>query len=146
MIKKYVLLIFVLMMLLFVTGCFLDIKEDVDYPAGLFKQTHEKIRTIHAKDPGRKGPVSNLNLLVYIGEERKSVHLSVPITSVKDAAKGISNLENLDEKGEIGKFTKKIGGIKPDKLEILDRLGPGLVMQVEVEEGKDKVYALIWLD
>ena len=44
------------------------------------------------------------------------------------------------------KYTKKIGGIKLKNMDFLDRLGPGLLLETEVEEDNDKVHALIWLD
>jgi hypothetical protein len=142
MIKKYVLLVFILMVVLLLTGCLIDIKSDVDYPAGLFKQTLKKIEALHAKDPGRKGNVSNLNILVYDGDDRQLIKLSFPITTVSETLKEI-DFEN-DE--SMKKYSKKIGGIKLKNMDFLDRMGPGLLLETEVEEENHKVHALIWLD
>jgi len=142
MIKKYVLLVFVLMIVLLFTGCLIDIKSDVDYPAGLFKQTLKKIETLQAKDPGRKGTVSNLNILVYDGNDRQLITLSLPITAASETLKGI-DFEN-DE--SMKKYSKKIGGIKLKNMDFLDRMGPGLLLETEVDDDNDKVHALIWLD
>jgi major membrane immunogen (membrane-anchored lipoprotein) len=142
MIKKYVLLVFILMLVLLFTGCLIDIKSDVDYPAGLFKQTLKKIESLHAKDPGRKGTVSNLNILVYDGDDRQLIKLSFPITTASETLKGI-DFEN-DE--SMKKYTRKIGGIKLKNMDFLDRMGPGLLLETEVEEENHKVHALIWLD
>jgi hypothetical protein len=142
MIKKYVLLVFILMMVLLLTGCLIDIKSDVDYSAGLFKQTLKKIEAIHAKDPGRKGTVSNLNILVYVGDDRQLIMLSLPITAASETLKGI----DFENEKSIKKYTKKIGGIKLKNMDFLDRMGPGLLLETEVNEDNDKVHALIWLD
>ncbi|UCH94369.1 MAG: hypothetical protein JSV88_29435 [Candidatus Aminicenantes bacterium] len=141
MIKKIVLLVFVLLVFVFFIGCHLDIKSDVDYPADLFKQTLKKIETIHAKDPGRKGPVTNLNILVYEGEDRQLISFSVPTATAKEVIKGVDL-----GKEEIKKYTKKIGDFELEKLGLLDRMGPGLILEAEVDEGNDMVHALIWLD
>jgi len=142
MIKKYVLVVFIVMMVLVLTGCLIDIDSDVDYPAGLFKQTLKKIEILHTKDPGRRGTVSNLNILVYDGSDRKLVKLSLPITAVSETLKGI-DFENDDS---MKKYSKKIGGIKVKNMDFLDRMGPGLLLETEVEEENHKVHALIWLD
>jgi hypothetical protein len=142
MIKKYVLLVFVLMIVLLFTGCLIDIKSDVDYPAGLFKQTLKKIETLHANNPGRKGTVSNLNILVYDGDDRQLITLSLPITAASETLKGI-DFENHES---MKKYSKKIGGIKLKNMDFLDRMGPGLLLETEVEEDNHKVHALIWLD
>jgi hypothetical protein len=144
--KKYGLVVFVLFMFVFLTGCHVDIKNDTDYPADLFKQTLGKIQAIQAKDPGRKGPVANLNLLVYAGDDRELISLSVPITTAKEVLKGVSNLENLGQGEKLEKYTKQLGGLKLEKLGFLDRMGPGLLLEAEVNEKNDFVHVLIWLD
>ena len=135
-------MIILLMMALLLTGCLIDIKSDMDYPAGLFKQTLKKIETLHAKDPARKGTVSNLNILVYDGDDRQLITLSFPITTASETLKGI-DFEN-DE--SMKKYSKKIGGIKLKNMDFLDRMGPGLLLETEVEEDNHKVHVLIWLD
>lgn len=40
----------------------------------------------------------------------------------------------------------KIGGIKLKNMDFLDRMGPGLLLETEVDEDNHKVHALIWLD
>jgi hypothetical protein len=129
-------------MALLFTGCLIDIKSDVDYPAGLFKQTLKKIETLHAKDPGRKGTVSNLNILVYDGDDRQLITLSFPITTASETLKEI----DFENDKEMKKYTKKIGCIKFKNMDFLDRMGPGLLLETEVEEDNEKVHALIWLD
>ena len=75
-----VLLLFVLLVMIFFSGCFnLVIQQDVDYPEERIRQTLKKIDRIHARHPGRKGKVTNMNFLVYNGDERLLVSFSVPI-------------------------------------------------------------------
>ncbi len=144
MIKKIILLLVVFFALLFFVGCHLDIKSNVDYPAGVFQETLKKIDKIHAQDPGRKGKVTNLNFLVYEGKDRKLISLSIPIEITKMAIKE----SDFGENGELKKYSEKIKDVDIDfdKLKDLDRLGPGLLVEVEVEEDKGKVHVLIWLD
>ena len=151
MIKKYLVLIIVLVMMAALMGCHLDIKNDVEYPADLFKQTLQKIDTLQVKGPGMKGGAKNLNFLVYDGDDRELITLSLPITAAKETAKWAINMDNHDKdnqlKGEkLEKLTQKLGDIKLDKLDILDRMGPGLLAEIEVNEPKDRTHVLIWLD
>jgi hypothetical protein len=146
MTKRYGYTILALLIIIFLSGCHLDIQEDVDYPADLFRQTMKKIQTLQAKDPGRKGLVSNLNILVYVSDDRELISLSFPTAAAKEALKNVSSLENLDQGEKLGKYVKKLDNVKWEKLELLDRLGPGLLVEVEVDEEKDYIHALIWLD
>jgi hypothetical protein len=141
-IKKIALLVAVLLAMLLLSGCFgLDIRSDVDYPAGLFKKTMGKIEQIHAKDPKRKGTVSSLNLLVYLGEDRRLVSLSIP----KAMTKVISEWEEeLGNDRNFKKYSKDVD-FDLEKLEDLDALGPGLLIEIEIED-KEKLHALIWLE
>lgn len=123
-------------------GCFnLDIREDVDFPGDLFKETMTKINSIHARYPDRKGPVNNLNFLIYNGEDRQLIRFSVP----KALMQTISHYAKDELKNE--KMMKKYGGAAHsfdlEKLD-MDALGPGLLIEIEVAE--DNVHVLIWLD
>ncbi|MCP5047313.1 MAG: hypothetical protein GY940_09095 [bacterium] len=140
--KKIVLITLAAFAMLSLTGCFgLNIKSDVDYPTGLFKEKMDKITRIHAKDPGRKGAVSTFNMLVYIQDERKLISMSVP----KALANAISGLdEDIRKEKDIKKYA---GDFDLDKLKNLDRFGPGLLAEIEVDDGgNDKVHVLIWLE
>ena len=141
-IKHLVILILVVLAFMATTGCFnLDIRHDVDYPAGKFKATMAKIQAIHAKDPTRNGVVNNLNILVYIGKERKMISLAVP----KALIQATSHMKDEIMKNEdVDKYAKNIDGFDLDKLNDLDSIGPGLIIESKVTEGN--IHALIWLD
>ena len=140
MLKKMILLLFVLFMFLIHNGCMnLTIDMDVDFPAELFAATKKKIDIIHMKDPHRKGTVSNLNIWIYVGDERKLVSFSLPKETVQKALAGeFAGQKNVQD------ISKKVGQVEWKKLKNLDRFGPGLILEVEVEE--DDVHLLIWLD
>lgn len=141
MIKKMILIVFLLAALLFLTNCTnLLIETDVDYPSGRFEDAMKKIQTLHAKDPLRKGPVNQLNLLVYAGDERKLVQFSIK----KVVAKTALNEAGSIAADEIKKYTEKCKDVNLEKFKDLDRLGPGLLAEIKVDD--EKTHVLIWLD
>jgi len=146
MIKKYVVLIIVVIVVALFAGCHLDINNDVDYPADLFKQKLKKIDTLTAKATKMKGQVNNLNILVYDGEDRELIDFSVPFTAAKESAKWAMNVDNFDKKDKVKKISKKLGNIELDNLDFLEKLRPGLIAEIEVNEPKEKAHILIWLD
>jgi hypothetical protein len=147
MTKKTLLVLLTLAAMLMLGGCFnLDIREDVDYPAGLFKETMAKINRIHAKDPARKGTVSKLSFLVYNGDDRQLITFSIPkvlLQTITHWAKDDDMKKNMEKNGRIKKYGNMAKDFDLEKLD-LDRLGPGLLIEIEVAE--DKVHALIWLE
>lgn len=138
MIKRILLIVFMLIALFLLSGCFdFDIKTDVDYPEALFKKTLEKIEAIHAKDPDRKGKASNINFLVYSGDDRELIQFSVNLGLAKMCAK-----EELDTKKFSGKHIHL--NMKDININALDKVGPGLL--IEVEESEDNTHVVIWMD
>ena len=141
MIKKIVFLIFILIALLLLTGCMnLLIETDVDYPDGLFKKTMKKIEALHAKDPHRKGNISKLNVLIYDGEDRQLVRFSIKKGLAEIALKN----NDITDDDDIKKYSKKYAHLDLENIKDLDRLGPGLLMEIEVTE--ENTHVLIWLD
>ena len=130
-----------LIALLFLTGCMnLLIETDVDYPAGLFKKTIKKIEAIHAKDPHRKGNVSKLNFLVYDGDDRQLVRFSIKKGLAEMALKN----GDITDDDDINEYSKKYASLDLENIKDLDKLGPGLLMEIEVTE--ENTHVLIWLD
>ncbi len=141
MIKKIVLIVFMLIAILFLTGCMnLLIETDVEYPAGLFKETKKKIEAIHAKDPHRKGSVSKLNLLVYDGDDRQLVRFSIKKGLAEMALKN----GDIADDDDIKTYSQKYANLSLENIKNLDRLGPGLLVEIEVAE--ENTHVLIWLD
>jgi hypothetical protein len=116
------------------------IETDVDYPADLFKETKKKIEAIHAKDPHRKGSVSRLNLLVYDGDDRELVRFSIKKSLVEMALKN----GDITDDDDIKKYSQKYANLSLENIKNLDRLGPGLLVEIEVVE--ENTHVLIWLD
>jgi hypothetical protein len=135
------LIAFMLIALVFLNGCMnLRIESDIDYPAGLFKETKKKIETIQDNDPHRKGEVSKINILVYDGEDRDLVQVSFK----KNTAEKYLKEEGISSSSEGKKYSKKYANFDFEKIKDLDKIGPGLL--IEVEELKEKSHVIIWLD
>jgi len=118
----------------------LQIQLDVDYPVELFSHSMEKIKTIHIKDPYRRGEVAGINFLVYDGSERKLVSFFVPAGIAEltfEKAKSVNN-------SELKKYSAKYGNIDLNNLGDLNRIGPGLLLKVD--DLNENTHVLIWLD
>jgi len=140
MVKKFALILFVIIIMLFNNGCFnMTIQSDVDFPAGKFKSAWNKIEKLHAKPAHQRGKISQLNLMVYTGDERQFVSFSVP----RSLLETILEEGDISDRKDIKKYSGDIG-INWDAVKNLDKLKPGLLMEVEVSE--DDVHILIWLD
>lgn len=139
MIKRLVMIVIAMLAMLMLTGCFFEIKDDVDYPEGRFQRTLAKIERLQA----RGGEVDSIHILVYDGEERKLVALNLPASWAKDAMS--ESMDEMAKEKDLDKYTGA-AGFDLRKLKDLDRIGPGLLVEVEVEEEDGKVHVLIWLD
>lgn len=140
--KTFVLVMMIVMSFLIFNACTFDIKENITDPTPQFKDAMAKIKTIQAKDPMRKGKVNNLNLLVYVGEEKQLITLSIPV----DAAKTFMENPNInlgDEKKD-KTFSKAMKDVDLKNFKNLEKMGPGLITDIQVSD--DNVHVLGWLD
>lgn len=141
MIKKILLIVFMMIALLLLSGCMnLRIQDDIDYPEDLFKETKTKLAALQAKDPNRKGKVSRIHILVYDGEDRELVQLSLK----KGMAEKFLKSEGISGSTESDKYTKKYADFDLDNIKNFDRLGPGLL--VEVEDMEENSHIIVWLE
>lgn len=143
MIRKSVLLILIVLLAFIFSGCHIDVQKDVDYPKAKFKKTLKKINDLRLKNPHRKGSASNLNLLVYLEEDRQLISLSIPISESKDMKSMLSTCKDFVGEKDIEKYCKKMNNLK---LGNLDSMGPGLLTEVKSNEKNKIVHILIWLD
>ncbi len=139
MIKRLVMIVIAMWAMVMLTGCFFEIKDDVDYPEGRFKSTLAKIEKLQ----GKGGKVDSIHILVYDGEERKLVGLSLPAGMAKSAM--AEAMPEMAKEKNLDKYTNA-AGFDLRKLSDLDRIGPGLLVEVQVEEEKGMVHVLIWLE
>ncbi len=139
MLKKFMALMALLIILLLNSGCLdLHLEMDVDFPTKMFKEARAEISAIHQKDPMRKGPVSKINFMVYVGEERTLVRFALPKDKIP---KDLSEVSFLDKK-DIKELSEKCKDLtKPGNLE---KMGPGLLVEIDVADGN--VHLLAWLD
>lgn len=131
----------ILLLTVFLSGCMsIRVKDDIDYPVEVFEKAMKKIEKIQIKDPHRKGKVHRFNILVYDGGDREMVKLSVR----KWLAQLVLNEALDDELEDIGNHPKRYGNIVLKEIKNLNRLGPGLLL--EVEDKEEKTHVLMWLD
>lgn len=139
MIKQLVMILIAVLAVLLMTGCFFEIKDDVDYPVNRFKKTLARIEKLQT----RGGDVDSIHFLIYDASERRLVALNLPAGMAKSAL-----AEAMPEKArekDLEKYTDA-AGFDLSKLSDLDRIGPGLLVEVEIEEEDGKKHVLIWLD
>jgi len=86
MAKKVLFAVILIVVVLFGSGCFnVQIKEDVDFPAGLFAAAREKLAVMERHNPDRVGGIANMHVLVYDGQSRELVQAALPMWAVRMA-------------------------------------------------------------
>lgn len=141
MMKRLFVIVITLILLLLTTGCFdLQIKSDVDYPAGVFEKAWNQIESIHQAFPKRQGNVSKLCILVYEGDDRQLIRFSVPYSWMKW---GLEHADN-EHHSHANKHTEKYLDFDLESIKDLDRLGPGLL--VEVNDADSGTHVLVWME
>ncbi len=127
--RKSVLLLVSIMFLL--TSCNIVKVSTVDeFPAQKFEEAREHITHLSKKNI----KPHSLKLLVYDGDDRECVELSVPFWM---ARMGIDLSE--EDIGDI-----EIEGVDCDLEELIEKLPAGLL--VEVEDFEENSHVLIWLE
>jgi hypothetical protein len=120
----------VLVVGLFEAACLVDV-EKVSNPGPAFsKARHEAAQA--AKQGGR---AHSLNVLAYDPKDEELVRVSVPMWLVKKMDCDDSDLDFGDEKTR-QKLERHL------KLEEIQKAGPGLLVEVEEEDGEQ---VLVWL-
>ncbi len=137
--NKKLLVIILILIFFSLNGCFvLQIQENVEYPSRVFKQAWKEIREIQTKYPERNGRAHRMNIIVYDGESRDLVRISVPMWLVNLGLKtGLKYAEHGIEK------PSHYVDVDWEKLGHLSELGPGLL--VEVSDLEENTHVLIWL-
>lgn len=130
---KKIVYIFLLTVLL--SGCMsLRVRHNTSYPGQTFERTAKKIEAIHANDPQRKGKIHRLNLLVYDGQDRELVKLSIRKWLAKLILK-----EAIRDEVEDNTANAVLKDIKN-----LKQIGPGLL--IEIKEEEENLHLLMWFD
>jgi hypothetical protein len=129
------------MILLLLMGCMnMRLEVNIDYPRHIFKETTKKIDRLHKQDPTRIGKVSNFNLLLYDGSDRKLIGLTVPLIVVEKSLKDYDN----NEYQKYQRYSRKYLRIHVEEIQDLHQLGPGLLVEIELVH--NNTHILIWLD
>jgi len=140
MVKRILFMLVLLIVVLFGSGCFVSIKQDVDFPAGRFAAAREKISTSERHNPDRVGRVTKMQTLVYDGKSRELVQVAVPMWLVRMALKHEGESQPRQSQDVVGRYID----FDLDHLGNISRLGPGLL--VEVEDTEENTHVLIWLE
>ncbi|MGD9346638.1 MAG: hypothetical protein PVH84_12290 [Candidatus Aminicenantes bacterium] len=112
--------------------------RNVKNPDRYFASAYKRINHIHQKRPNREGRANSIRVLVYEASERQVVKVSAPFWLVNTCMDiGIKAADD-DEGFEFDdRYDFDWRDIKD-----LEKLGPGLLVEIEDEESK----VLIWLD
>lgn len=146
-IKKSLISLALLGMALFSVGCF-EVKDDVDYPQAQFNEVLLKCAAFNAVPVSQRAQATNLHILIYVGEDRKLISLNLPVSSLESMVnlaenEGVRQGLEKDLKDDL-KALEKIN--LPKLKDQVLALGPGLLLEVQVEENNQKIHILIWMD
>lgn len=128
----YIVLITVLL-----SGCIsLRVRDDIDYPEHTFERIAQKIEAIHAKDPQRKGKIHKLNLMIYDGEDREYVKMSIRKWLANLIFKKAIPIHECEDDDVANNILKDIRNLK--------QIGPGLL--IELKDKRENTHLLMWID
>jgi hypothetical protein len=118
----------------------LHIREGIRNADPYFDRARSEIQRIQAKDPGRHGAVHRLCVLVHDRQSNDLVEVSTPLWLAEAClGVGLSAAEHDRESG-LQDFSERYG-LDLRSLKDLDRLGPGLLIEIEDEDSR----VLVWL-
>ncbi len=141
MAKKVLFAVILIVVVLFGSGCFnVQIKEDVDFPAGLFAAAREKLAVMERHNPDRVGGIANMHVLVYDGQSRELVQAALPMWAVRMAGQDEKRGPRQPARDMAGRYVDLDWSALGD----ISRLGPGLLVQVE--DGRENSHVLVWLE
>ncbi|MFW6140684.1 MAG: hypothetical protein ACOC5S_04955 [Acidobacteriota bacterium] len=130
--RKWIVLCGILPFILLMSGCFcVEVKKDVKNPNKYFREAQQKINRLHQIDPDRRGPVSNVHILVFEKSERQLIRVIAPMWII-DSGMNYANTYDIDTNCDF----------KFQEIKKLRDLGPGLLMEVDAEDSR----VLIWIE
>lgn len=140
MAKKILFGLVLLVAVLFGSGCFVSVRQDVDFPASRFAEARERISMLERHNPDRVGRVGKMQTLVYDGQSRELVQVAVPMWLVRMAMKHEGKSCPQQPQDVAGRYVD----FDWNHLGNISRLGPGLLVQVE--DMQENTHVLIWLE
>ena len=140
MAKKILFMLVLLVAILFGSGCFISVRQDVDFPASRFAAVRERISMLERHNPDRVGRAAKMQTLVYDGQSRELVQVAIPMWMVK--------MVKMHEGKNCRSRPQDVAGRYVDfdwsHLGNISRLGPGLLVQVE--DLQKNTHLLVWLE
>jgi hypothetical protein len=140
MVKKILFMLLLLVAILFSSGCFVSVKEDIDFPAGRFAAALERISALERHNPDRVGRAAKMQTLVYDGDSREMVQVTVPMWMVRLGMKHTGERHSRQPQDAAGRYLD----FDLEHLGDISRLGPGLLAQVE--DLQENTHVLVWLE
>jgi hypothetical protein len=117
-------------------GCLVQI-EHVRDPGPRFAEARREALRLQ----GRRGPATELNVLVYEPDERKLVRVSIPIWLARKIESQVDWDEHLDfdddHKRRVERTLRRHVNLKE-----IAKAGPGILIEVEDDDGEQ---VLVWL-
>ncbi len=130
--KKRIALCAILPFILLMSGCFLvEVKQNVKNPDKYFRKAFQKIDRLHSMYPERRGPVSDICILVFEKSEQQLVRVTASMWLV-DAGMNYCDTYDIDTDCDFDIHS----------IEKLRDLGPGLLVEADTEDSK----VLIWIE
>jgi hypothetical protein len=137
--KKLVQFALLIIIPLLLSGCFtVRVIRNVKNPDRYFSSAYKRIDYIHQKSPNREGRTDSIKVLIYESSERQLVKVSAPFWLLNTCMD--IGIKAADEE-EGFEFDERYDFDWSD-IKDLEKLGPGLLVEIEDEESK----VLIWLD
>jgi hypothetical protein len=141
MVKKTLFALVLLVAALVCNGCFnVHVKEDVDFPGGLFAAAWEKLAVMEKHNPDRIGRSAKMHVLVYDGKCRELVRVTLPMWMAKMAEKNKKRSSRAPAQDVAGRYVD----FDLSDLGDISRMGPGLLVQVE--DMRENTHVLVWLE
>ncbi len=131
-------IVILLALILLMTGCIgLRVHEGVADAGRYFDRAQAEIAGIQAADPDRTGRVRELCVLIHDQRSHELIEISTPIW----VANACLELASDEAGGDWDRNLKDRIGFRLDEVKDLDRLGPGLL--VELNDSDTRL--LVWL-
>lgn len=127
----------ILLALVFSACIGVRIERDVAYPEAAFARAEDRIEALESRLHGRKGSAHRLHLMVYDGDERKLIQVSVPLWIV-DACMDLAG--DSDSEDRVHRLEDRYD-IEWKAIKDLGRFGPGLLASIIDERSR----ILIWI-
>ncbi len=130
--KKWMMICALIPAILLLSGCFcVEIKQNIKNPIGYFREAYRQIERLYRIFPDRKGPVSDIHLLVYEKSDLQLIKIAAPMWLIDTC---MDHCDTYDIDTDCDFNLSEIRNLKD--------IGPGMLLEVDSDDSK----VLIWID